>query len=184
MYIDLFCPHCPQFPSNHFTFRLIPKGDCFHEVKCPQGHTFTVNILYHEFQQLFEEAIYALVDNYYREAISSFAASYERFMEFFMKIILKSKKVDSSIVEDGWKKISKQSERQLGAFIFLYISEFGQKPNTLKEKQINLRNKVIHQGYFPAKDECILYGNDVLNFIRDGINLGCIPLRVVQPNYQ
>src|SRR5262249_24955256 len=36
---------------------------------------------------------------------------------------------------------------------------------------IELRNRVIHQGYFPTKDECLKYGSAVLDSIRQTIQV-------------
>ena len=90
-------------------------------------------------------------------------------MEFVIKIISYSNNVSHEEFNKSWKLISKQSERQLGAYIFIYLKEFGVKPEMLKQKSIELRNKVIHKGYFPNYDECVNFGNDILNFIRPTI---------------
>lgn len=103
--------------------------------------------------------------------MGSFAASYERFLELFIRIVMKTKGTDDDKLAKGWKKVSRQSERQLGAFIFLYLMEFGDLPPLLGQAQIELRNKVIHQGYFPAKDECVNYSGAVLDSIRQAIRV-------------
>jgi hypothetical protein len=139
-------------------------------MECPSGHRFTANILYHDFQKLFEVAVNALADDYYREAVGSFAACYERFMELSIRIIIKANGVDAEKLESGWKAVACQSERQLGAFIFLFLVEFGRRPQLLTEKQVQLRNKVIHQGYFPDRDECLKYGAEVLESVRSTID--------------
>lgn len=166
MRVFLFCPSCGFNTSDGFSVELLPKNDCVYEVECPNGHRFTANILYHEFQKLFEIAVNALADDNYREAVGSFAASYERCVELFIRIVMKANGTDAEELANGWKKISRQSERQLGAFVVLYILEFGTQPPLLTNSQIELRNNVIHQGYFPNKDECLKYGNVVLDCIR------------------
>jgi hypothetical protein len=128
MNVSMVCPDCRFDETKLFTVDLIPKNVCQYEIVCPNGHRFSANILYHEFQKLFEMAINALLDNYYREAIGSFAASYERFMELFVRIVVKSNGVADDELARGWKKVARQSERQLGAFIFLFLLEFGRVP--------------------------------------------------------
>jgi hypothetical protein len=170
MRVFLICPSCHHATAS-FTAELLPKNDSVYEIECPNGHRFFANILYHEFQKLFEVAVNALADNYYRESVGSFAASYERFLELFIRIVMKTKGTDDDKLAKGWKKVSRQSERQLGAFIFLYLMEFGDLPPLLGQAQIELRNKVIHQGYFPTKDECVNYGGAVLDSIRQAIRV-------------
>jgi hypothetical protein len=169
MEVPLSCPVCsPHQPV--FYVQVLLKNDCVYEFECPSGHSFTANILYHDFQKLFEVAVNALADNYYREAVGSFAASYERFMELSIRIIMKANGVDAESLESGWKAIARQSERQLGAYIFLFLREFNRRPQLLTDKQVQLRNKVIHQGYFPDRDECLKYGAEVLESIRSTID--------------
>ena len=154
MRVFLSCPSCDFETANQFSLELIPKNDSVYEIGCPNGHRFSANILYHEFQKLFEVAVNALADDYYREAVSSFAASYERFMELFIRIVMKANKTTDDELANGWKKISRQSERQLGAFIILFVLEFGTQAPLLANADIELRNRVIqfmHEECFPHK---------------------------------
>lgn len=171
MKVSLHCPSCDPSSTTPFDIELLPKSDCVYEIECPKGHRFQANVLYHEFQKLFEVAVNAIADNYHREAVGSFAASYERFLELFIRIALKANGTSDDELSKGWKKISRQSERQLGAFVALFILEFGIQPPVLANAQIELRNKVIHQGYFPTKEECLLYGRSVLDSIRQTIRI-------------
>lgn len=171
MRVFIHCPSCDVTTASQFTVELLPKNDCVYEIECPRGHRFVANILYHEFQKLFEVAVNALADEYYREAVGSFAASYERFIELFIRIVMKANGTTDDEHAKGWKKISRQSERQLGAFIILFILEFGTQPPLLANTDIEFRNRVIHQGYFPTKEESLKYGRAVLNSIRQTIRV-------------
>jgi hypothetical protein len=62
--------------------------------------------------------------------------------------------------------VSAQSERQLGAFIFLYIASFGELPTLLDKAKF--RNDVIHKGYLPDRDEAIDFGAATYKVIQDG----------------
>lgn len=168
---SLNCPLCGNDYFNSFDFNVNPTNDCIYDITCPKGHKFKMRILSHHFQNLFENGLDALEDQYYIEAISSFASCYERFMEFFVRIVLKSWEVNSKTFDETWKKELKLSERQLGAFIIVYLKEFGQSPKLLSENSIKLRNNVIHKGYFPTMEECIKYGDNVLEVIRPIIKL-------------
>jgi hypothetical protein len=170
MKVGMSCPDCHGKFHQQFFVELAPKNDCTYEINCPRGHRFRADILYHEFQKLFEVAINALIDGYYREAVGSFTASYERFMELFIRIVAKAHGVDEQTINSTWKSISRQSERQLGAFALLFMLEFKVRPNLLKDKpHIELRNQVVHQGYFPTREQCMAYGEAVLLFIRGAI---------------
>jgi hypothetical protein len=166
MKIEFSCPYCiSKGKANIFSVELAQKNDCFYTVNCGKGHEYSVNIAYHPFQRLFEIGVNAIYDGYYREAIGSFAASYERFFELFIKIIIDKNKVDQNVYLETWKKLSKYSERQLGAYIITFLTEFRTKPKILGDKYISFRNKVIHQGHIPDKKECIEFGNQVLECI-------------------
>jgi hypothetical protein len=111
MKIDVIRPQCNPGVLESFSLEVRPKNDCVYEINCPHGHRFTANVLYHEFQKLFEVAIAALVDEYFREAIGSFTASYERFMELFIRIVMRANGIDDNIIDKSRKKVSSQSER-------------------------------------------------------------------------
>ncbi|HMC01476.1 MAG TPA: hypothetical protein VKN14_10625, partial [Flavobacteriaceae bacterium] len=44
--------------------------------------------------------------------------------------------------------------------------EFKKKPFQLSNSNRELRNKVIHKGHLPSKEDCIKFGDNVLEFIR------------------
>lgn len=171
MKVLIKCPYCLGKSSIQYFIPLKPQNDCVYEVECKNGHKFTANILYHQFQLLFEIGINAIVDGYFREALSSFTASYERFMELFLKITAESNGAMIKDIDHTWKLVSKQSERQLGAYIFIHFHVFGQAPAILSNNLTNLRNRVIHQGYIPTEMECIAFGNAILNLINTPIKL-------------
>lgn len=165
MKISINCMQCLPDVQKPFIINLPPTNDGLYEFMCPNGHTICLDFLCNHFQILFENAIYALVDGYYIEALSSFASSYERFMEFFIQVVSKSRGVAPDELKKTWKLVASQSERQLGAFIIVFMKEFGKELKLLSKSSVGLRNKVIHKGYFPSKGECIKYGEEVLQFI-------------------
>jgi hypothetical protein len=122
-----------------------------------------------KFEILFDIGANAILDGYYREAVSSFSSSLERFYEFCIKALCKKRYMKSDAVLMAWKNVSNQSERQLGAFIFLWASEFGQAPELLSSNDVGFRNKVIHKGKIPTKEESMKYGNKILAMIRPQI---------------
>jgi hypothetical protein len=140
--------------------------DGYYEVSCPKGHTSVTILQQQKFEVLFDIGAYALVDGYYREAVSSFTSSFERFYEFFIRASLLEKGRDEKVINESWKYIANQSERQYGAFIFLYTTEFGKSPLLPNNKRTEFRNDVIHKGKIPTRCEAIDYGQATLDIIR------------------
>lgn len=68
-----------------------------------------------------------------------------------------------------WKQVSNQSERQLGAFLFLWTNKFDEVPELLTNKDTKFRNEVIHKGKIPTKEEALIFGNTILKIIRPKI---------------
>ena len=68
-----------------------------------------------------------------------------------------------------WKLVSKQSERQLGAYLVNHAFEFGEIPPTLPKKPDlqKFRNDVVHNGVIPTEQRAIVFGDAVLNVIRN-----------------
>lgn len=155
-------------PSFEFSFlEFNDKGQ--YEVVCNKGHRSQVILQQQKFEILFEIGANAILDGYYREAVSSFTSSLERFYEFCLQVFCKKRGVKNEVFDAGWKKVASQSERQLGAFIFMWISEFGEMPKLLPEDDIKFRNHVIHKGKIPTREEVLRYGNKILLLIREKI---------------
>ena len=166
MKVVLHCPEC-GIDAGQFMSDPIPQNDSRYSINCPRGHEFQVEILNFQFEKFFETSIYSIVNGYYREAVGALAASYESFVRLFIEIVVSARKTDESSSQEAWKKIAKQSERQLGAYIYLHLIEFNSMPLLIPESKTALRNRVIHQGYFPDKDECLAYGRCILASIRN-----------------
>ncbi len=139
--------------------------DGIYKMTCDKGHESTTFLQEQKFEILFDLGAMAFMDGYYREAVSSFAASLERFYEFCIESILASKNIDYEQYLKTWKMVATQSERQAGAFYFLYLNEFAEAPAPAEQKQVEFRNNVIHKGYIPKRKETFEYGNYVLNYI-------------------
>ncbi|MEL7799689.1 hypothetical protein [Idiomarina loihiensis] len=142
------------------------RDDGRYEFTCENGHTTVTVLQEQKFEVLFDLGAYAILDGYYREAVASFTSSLERFYEFFIKAALFENDISEVTISNTWKQVSSQSERQLGAFIFLYLKCFSEQPSLLGQNQIKFRNEVIHKGKIPSRDEAIKYGQEVLDTIR------------------
>lgn len=145
--------------------------DGFYDITCENGHSTLTILQQHKFEVLFEVGANAIVDGYYREAVSSFTSSLERFYEFCIRVILEASTSNDALFQCCWKKVSSQSERQLGAFIFMWASCFNETPSMLSPKLVTFRNEVIHKGKIPTKIEAVEYGNAVIDTINPKIKL-------------
>ena len=94
----------------------------------------------------------------------------ERYYEFFIKVVLKASGNSFSDIDNIWKTISHQSERQLGAYVILYSQTFLEESDLLNNnKETKFRNSVIHKGYIPSKDEAVNFGNRVMEIIEGSL---------------
>ena len=142
------------------------RDDSRYEFTCPQGHETTTILQEQKFEVLFEIGAYAIKDGYYREAVSSFSSSLERFYEFVIRVLLLKQEIDLSKINKSWKLVANQSERQLGAFIYLYLREFGDLPVLLDQNKIAFRNSVIHKGVIPNREQALTFGQAILDVCR------------------
>ena len=168
MKLPIVCAQCmhDDLPNAARLAGIEFRDDGLYEITCPKGHKAITLLQQQKFEILFDIGAYAITDGYYREAVSSFTSSIERFYEFFIKAALYNKKHAADVVSQAWKHVSNQSERHLGAFIFLYLSEFGHSPTLLSNSNTQLRNEVIHKGKIPSRAEAMAYGQAVLDVVR------------------
>jgi hypothetical protein len=169
------CPVCnPDQP------KVVPihlRDDGAADATCPVGHGFVVVSPHDKFEILFEAAALALLDDYPREAVTDFSAALEQFYAFFIQIVAARRTTASpeppgiEVVEidpDGaaraWQQIAAQSERQLGAFLYLHLLVTG-KAYEIDKAGVELRNRVVHRGYLPTLAEASEYGERVWNDI-------------------
>ncbi|RSO00961.1 hypothetical protein [Acinetobacter pittii] len=171
MKLPVSCAQCmSESIENSFILGKVEfNDDGRYEVHCPKGHTSITVLQQQKFEVLFEIGAYAILDGYYREAVSSFTSALERFYEYYIRLICYTKSINLEEMENTWKIVTNQSERQLGAFIFMHLLETGTKPNLLTNNQISFRNAVIHKGKIPTKEEAIAYGQAILDLVRPQI---------------
>lgn len=162
----IFCQSCIQegnVKGALATTVVNDDGHYFHQ--CDFGHKTVIISQNMKFERLFDYGASAIIDGYYREGVLSFTASLERFYEYFIKVVMDYKNIESSIIERLWKDIKNQSERQLGAFIAAYSICFGERPEIMDSDSYGFRNKVAHKGYIPSEDEAINYGQKIMSLI-------------------
>lgn len=162
------CMKCLQEsgnPTGEFA-RVEFRDDGKYVLTCSNGHETTTILQQQKFEVLFDIGANAILDGYHREAVSSFAASLERFYEFSIRAFLSQSSGSDSLFKACWKSVSSQSERQLGAFVFLWASHFNSPPALLANSQVSFRNDVVHKGKIPTKEEALAFGNAVLGVLR------------------
>jgi hypothetical protein len=165
MKIQLSCLDCSvQRTTQGWLFADL-RDDGLYDVRCQLGHRRIVGLGNLKFELLFESGALAILDGYNLEAVASFSAALERFLEFYITVV--SLKYDVSIeqLDQSWKLVSSQSERQLGAFLLLYLVENKRAASYIDQKKVEFRNKVIHKGYVPTQNEALDYGERVFNFV-------------------
>jgi hypothetical protein len=170
MKTKILCAECSKAASGIVAFfTVIFREDGLYTGKCPKGHDLflATQTLHHE--MLFEIGLNAVVDGYYREAVSSFAASVERFFEFALRVLMSNHKTPPTVINDAWRRVASQSERQYGAYLLLYVATFGELLTVLSQTIIELRNEVIHKGKLPEKGAVLKFGKAGYDVIQNGM---------------
>ena len=170
MRINLICPTCAKAAGGVGTWFIDTiRADGLYTGKCPNGHDLLIGTQTLSHEMLFEIALNAIIDGYNREAVSSFTASMERYFEFAIRVFASKSGVNANLFTEAWRIVSNQSERQLGAYVFLYLTEFGMPPKLLGEKMTKLRNGVVHKVSLPERNDAIEFGNAVHEVIQEGV---------------
>ncbi|SMB90449.1 hypothetical protein [Deinococcus hopiensis] len=164
------CPACHREVRVEFTDSAV------HDLSCSQcGSRFCVFVRKHKFEVLFDLGTRALMDGYAREAVASFAASLERFFEFYVRAYALERQAGTEggfgaalkAWEGTWRHVSSQSERQMGMMALAYLLREGREPDFLTPKAlgVDFRNRVIHRGYLPRREEVDAYAARVFALI-------------------
>lgn len=135
-------------------------------IECSRGHKSAFILQGQKFEILFESGASALLEGYTIEAASSFSAALEQFYEFCIRVFRVKDGLDEIEFATTFKEMAHQSERQLGAFLYLYLQNFG-KAYQVKPKLVTFRNRVVHKGYIPTTEEAENYGAQVYDEICD-----------------
>ncbi len=172
MLLMIPCMECQIQDGVPSGFTLVGYQDSGrYEFTCSKGHKTVTILQAQKFEVLFEIGANAINDGYYREAVTSFASCLERFCEFAMRVLLlKMQPGKPALFDETWKPMNDLSERQLGAFIASWSAHYGEAPSLLSIKDVNFRNKVIHKGKIPTREEAVGFGQRVLDLAREQIS--------------
>lgn len=170
------CMQCIKQSISTGKTPLFPLYRCFTEptnvitFTCPNGHINRVAPQTPPFDLLLRWAFEDFTDGNYAAAMANFASSLERFIEFSYKVIQKANGLSIDEINDFWQPLSKNSERQLGAFIGLYNSILHKSPFNINKygKMANYRNSALHAG-IRNRNETEKYGQYVIEIIHNTI---------------
>jgi hypothetical protein len=167
MKVVLDCLKCVDEEGNLLGEKVVVEiqDNGLYRVTCSKSHDSLVFVPTPKHAILFQLGALALLDGHTREAVSSIAASLERFYEFYIKVVSTKYNIPPQEFDRCWKLVSKQSERQLGAFLFLYLFETKRAAQFISNKFTEFRNEVIHKGKICSYDEAVEYGGYVMNII-------------------
>lgn len=167
MKLPLICAKCMQenIVKPRITAIVELKDDGRYEITCRKGHS---SITFCNNKSLKYFWYWRLRNRWWVLSRSGFVIyfCFRKILRVFIKVVCISKNIDWIKTLEAWKEVSNQSERQLGAFIFLHLQETGNKPILLCNNKIKLRNEVIHKGKIPSKDQSIDYGQAILDVVR------------------
>ena len=155
-----------SWPPSFLLGEMRDSGAVF--VTCPEGHRSAVIYSSRKHEIFFASGAMAYLDGYVTEAISSFSSALERFYEFCIRVICRKQELSHDAFESSWKAVARQSERQFGAFCFLYALETNLSfslPTSIPE----LRNKVIHHGYIPSNQELYDFAERIFRILRAAV---------------
>lgn len=162
-----FCVECFQKNGrpNGEAFTLPYYDERIAYVTCSQGHKSALLVQSPKFEVLLESGANALIDGYTMEAAASFSAALERFYEFCVLVFCTVRNLPTDLYEQMFKEMSRQSERQIWAFLVLHASELG-SAYKLNPKITEFRNSVIHKGRIPTPEEAEAFCEKVYMEIR------------------
>ena len=153
MRIEHICKQCLDNQEVQLV-RFLIRDDGVHEVLCANNHKTKIFLSNPLYEILFDYGLHAFLDGYTREAVASMAASIERFYELYIRIIQTKHGVGDEEFTNSWRLLS-LSERQLGAFVGLYLLENKSTVELLSQSAVEFRNGVIHKGKFPEPEEVL-----------------------------
>jgi DNA-directed RNA polymerase subunit N (RpoN/RPB10) len=170
MKIPMKCYKCEQEVGENFEHIYMEVNDSnYYKVSCSKGHETVVCAQNEKFEILFDMGIMALIDGYTREAVVNFASSLERYFEFYIEVFCNRQRIKKEEFDKTWKMVSNQSERQMGAFLFMYLNNYKKMPKYIPDGKVNFRNRVVHKAYIPKYEEVIEYGECIYNYLNESL---------------
>lgn len=165
------CPDCIEAASKdgrqpHFNpiAGELDDNGIIH-VTCDQGHYGVVLYNARRYEVLVKSAARAALDGYTNEVVAVMSSALERMYEFYIRVSSRAKGVSEQTLEAVWKNVAAQSERQFGAFQFLYMLDHNRQFK-LEQRITETRNKVVHRGKIVREDEALEFAESVYAVIQ------------------
>jgi len=133
-------------------------------LECSRGHKTAFLVQSQKFEVLLESGANALLEGFTFEACAAFSAALERFYEFSLHVMCIARDMPEELFQKMFTEMTRQSERQLGAFMMLHAIELGEayKPD---KHVVEFRNGVIHKGIIPNLEEATKFCSAVYEII-------------------
>lgn len=149
---------------NNSEFYPVEIDDAFFEGKevcCQNGHTFFLANKSLKSSFLFEQGLYSYNKGFYAEAFNAIYTGFEYYKQEVVSLYLfnLSKRIDK--MESITKPFFNLSERIEGAYRVAFYSMFKKEPCFIDQKNVSVRNSIIHKGHIASKQDCTILGNDV-----------------------
>ena len=167
MWLTVPCSKCSTSPPNQPEewFIAFDLSEDIYKGTCHAGHEVVAILQALRYQVLYESGALAFLSGFHREAYSSCATALERFHEYAIEVFLHAAGVSTEAFQKSWSPVAKQSERQLGAFLFLYLQHTGRPYPVDVADYSKRRNKVIHEGQIPTREKARAFIREVFDMI-------------------
>ncbi len=129
---------------------------------CEKRHNTVVIVDATRHQILLTSGGMAFLSGFANEAVAMLNTALERAYEHFIRVVCRAKGIDAKLV---WPQVGAQSERQFGAFVFLYLLTEGVAPPQASELAA-IRNRVVHKGEIVNDRVAGTFGEEVFKRIQ------------------
>ncbi|MBT2304540.1 hypothetical protein J7E70_29365 [Variovorax paradoxus] len=129
---------------------------------CEKQHNTVVIVDATRHQILLTSGGMAFLSGFANEAVAVLNTALERAYEHFIRVVCRAKGIE---VKLAWPQVGAQSERQFGAFVFLYLLTEGVAPQQTSELAA-IRNRVVHKGEIVNDRVAETFGEEVFKRIQ------------------
>ena len=169
--LAFFCSKCYEKKANKKNidcYRVRNRDmDGILRVVCPKcGNIIVIRSVCLQFENYLHCAIERFLDEDYAETVFWLSKAKETFVQFVIELLFYEK---DKTIPNLAKHNLHLSERRYGFFCALYWARFGEFLDLKKGKGkdvTEIRNKIMHDGIYPTKEDVIAYGNHIFDFIR------------------
>lgn len=177
MKVLCFCMSClnnSSVPCLSFDIFPLTERNAY-LLECPNGGLTITSLQNHKFEILSEMGLLCFHNGDYDLCVLRLHTALERFYELCAKVVYFEVCGGFSDFSKVFEPMKNNSESQRGAFHFaVAVSEAIGKKTWPKIDNLSnlgaLRNKVIHAGKLPTRDEALKHGEVITNFMQEIID--------------